>query len=135
MKRCLFLTKLFWLYFRCWQNPLQPKKIKYLIQERNNVYKSYRNSKNSNNMQHLGRLKLLLQEDLYNATEIFKLNCYSWITHKLTPTRKNAKVYCVLLNSFFNNKKIPLIPALFHGNEYLTDFKKKAELFKYSFEK
>ena len=26
-------------------------------------------------------------------------------------------------------KKIPLIPPLFYGNEYVTDFKKKAELF------
>ena len=27
-----------------------------------------------------------------------------------------------------NNKKIPLILPLFHGHEYVTDFKKKAEL-------
>ena len=24
---------------------------------------------------------------------------------------------------FLNNKKIPLIPLLFHNNEYITDFK------------
>ena len=34
-----------------------------------------------------------------------------------------------------NNKKIPLIPPLFHGNEYVTDFKKKSELFNSFFEK
>ena len=28
-----------------------------------------------------------------------------------------------------NNKKIPLNPPLFHGNERATDFKKKSELF------
>ena len=33
-----------------------------------------------------------------------------------------------LLKRFFNNKKIPLIPPLFHGNKYVTDFKKKTEL-------
>ena len=30
---------------------------------------------------------------------------------------------------FLNNKKMPLIPLLFHNNEYITDFKEKAELF------
>ena len=30
---------------------------------------------------------------------------------------------------FTKAKKIPFIPPLFHRNEYVTDFKKKAELF------
>ena len=34
-----------------------------------------------------------------------------------------------------NNEKIPLIPPLFHGNEYVTAFKKKAELFNSFFAK
>ena len=32
-------------------------------------------------------------------------------------------------NRFLNNKKIPLIPSLFHENKSVTDFKEKAELF------
>ena len=40
-----------------------------------------------------------------------------------------------MLKRFFNNKNIPLIPPLFHGNEYVTDFKKKAELFNCFFAK
>ena len=43
-------------------------KIKNLIPEKNNVYKSYQNSRNNNNIQCLRRLKLL-QEDLHNAIE------------------------------------------------------------------
>ena len=39
------------------------KKIKNLIQEKKNAYKSYGNSKNNNGIQYLGRLKVL-QEDL-----------------------------------------------------------------------
>ena len=39
------------------------KKIKNLIQEKKNLYKSHGNSKNNNNIQYLGRLKVL-QEDL-----------------------------------------------------------------------
>ena len=80
------------------------------------------------------RLKVL-QEDLHNAIEVSRLNYYSRITYKLTHIQKNTKVYWTLLKRFFNNKKIPLIPPLLHGNEYVTDFKKKAELFNSSFTK
>ena len=104
------------------------KKIKNLIQEKSNVYESYQNSKNNNNIHYLTRLKVL-QGDLHNAIEVSKLNYYSQITYKLTHIQKNTKVYWTLLKRFFNNKRIPLIPPLFHGNEYETDFKKKAELF------
>ena len=56
--------------------PWFTKKIKNLIQEKNNVYKSYRNSKNNNNLYYLRRLKVL-QEDLHNAIEVSKQNYYS----------------------------------------------------------
>ena len=39
------------------------------------------------------------------------------------------------LNRFLNNKKIPLIPTLFHENKFMTDFKEKAELFNAFFSK
>ena len=110
------------------------KKIKNIIHEKNNVYKSYRNSKSNNDTHYLRRLKVL-QEDLHNAIEVSKLNYYSRITYKLTHIQKNTKVYWTLLKRFFNNKKIPLIPPLLHGNEYVTDFKKKAELFNSFFAK
>ena len=51
------------------------QKNKKFIQEKSNVYKSYRNSKN-NNIQYLRRLKLL-QEDLHNEIEVSKSNHYS----------------------------------------------------------
>ena len=56
--------------------PWFTKKIKNLIQEKNNVYKSYRNSKNNNNLYYLRRLNVL-QEDLHNAIEVSKQNYYS----------------------------------------------------------
>ena len=34
-----------------------------------------------------------------------------------------------MLKIFLNNKKIPLIPPLFHKSPFITDFKEKAELF------
>ena len=114
--------------------PRFTKKIKNLIQEKDNVYKSYQNSKNNNDIHYLRRFKVL-QENLRNATEVSKLNYYSRITYKLTHIQKNTKVYWTLLKRFFNNKKIPLIPPLFHGNEYGTDFKRKADFFNSFFAK
>ena len=54
---------------------------------------------------------------------------------KLTNVQRNSKTYWSLLNRFLNNKKIPLIPTLFHENKFVTDFKEKAELFNSFFAK
>ena len=70
--------------------PLVDKKKKKKIQLKDNVYKSYRNSKNNNNTRYLRRLKVL-QEDLYNAIEVSKQNYYSQIAYKLTHIQKIQK--------------------------------------------
>ena len=44
--------------------------------------------------------------------------------------QSNSKACWCLFNHFLNNKKIPLIPSLFHEEKFLTDFKEKAEIFK-----
>ena len=41
----------------------------------------------------------------------------------------SAKTYWSILKSLLSNKKSPCIPPLFHQFKYVTDFKKKAELF------
>ena len=68
------------------------KKLINLIQEKKNVYKSYRNSKNNNNIHYLRRLKVV-QEDLHNAIEVSKQNYYSRITYKLTHIQKFVGYY------------------------------------------
>ena len=67
------------------------KQKRNLIQEKNNVYKSYRNSKNNNNIHYLRRLKLL-QEGLHNAIVVSKLNYYFRIIYKLTHIQKKQKL-------------------------------------------
>ena len=47
----------------------------------------------------------------------------------------SLKTYCSLLKILLNNKKIPCIPPLLQNNKYVTDFKKKAELFNLFFVK
>ena len=54
---------------------------------------------------------------------------YSRLTSKLSDIGKSSKAYWSILKSFLIGKKIPCIPPLFENNEYITDFKKKAELF------
>ena len=70
-------------------SPWFAQKIKSLIQEKNNIYKSYRNSKNNNNIHYLKRLKAV-QEDLHNANEVSKLNFYARITY----TKKMLRLRC-----------------------------------------
>ena len=50
-------------------------------------------------------------------------------------TQKNSKVYWTLLKIFLNNKKIPVIPPRFSENGFITNSKKKAELFSFFFSK
>ena len=44
-------------------------------------------------------------------------------------SRQSSKTYWSILKSLLNNKKVPCILPLFHQNRYVTDFKKKTELF------
>ena len=41
----------------------------------------------------------------------------------------SLKTYWSLLKTLLNNKKISRIPPLLQDNKYVTDFKKKADLF------
>ena len=49
---------------------------------------------------------------------------------RLTKYHKSSNAYWSLLKTFLNNKKIPLIPPLYHQDDFITNFKIKAEIFK-----
>ena len=70
-----------------------------------------------------------LQAQLNFLIEKSKGKYYSRLTSKLSDIGKSSKAYWSILKSFLIGKKIPCIPPLFENNEYITDFKKKAELF------
>ena len=57
------------------------------------------------------------------------------LTQKLNTIQKSTKAYWVLFKTFLNNRKIPVIPQLFHNNKFFTDFREKAELFNSFFAK
>ena len=44
-------------------------------------------------------------------------------------TTISPKAYWSILKTFLNNKKISCIPPIYHHNNYITDFKEKAQIF------
>ena len=111
-----------WLYCR----------IKSLMKSKDKIRKNYQRFKS--NSQLMCKLNLL-QEQLDLLINKSKQNDCSRVASKLTNVQGNSKTYESLLNRFLNNKKIPLIPLLFHENKFVTDFKEKAELFNAFFAK
>ena len=51
------------------------------------------------------------------------------MANKLNSIQKSSKAYWSLLKISLNNKKFPIIPPILHNNAFVTDFKKKVELF------
>ena len=47
----------------------------------------------------------------------------------------SPKPYSSILETVLNNKKIPCIPPIYHNNNYITDFKEKAQIFNNFFAK
>ena len=106
--------------------PWMNKEIKKLIHEKKSIFNCFR--QNNNDKQLLDRLKDL-QAQLNFLIEKSKGKYYSRLTSKLSDIGKSPKAYWSILKSFLIGKKIPCIPPPFENNEYITDFKKKAELF------
>ena len=102
------------------------KRIKSLIQEGALLLETFR--KNRNNVEIITCLNNF-NDRLALLINTAKQNFYSKIVEKLQNTQRSSKAYWSLLKIFLNNKKIPIIPPLYHNNEFVIDFKKKAELF------
>ena len=102
--------------------PWFTNKIKNLITEKNpRVLKHFHeNSKNLQILNKLGSLQNLLSKSIAES----KRNYYYRMADKLHNTEKGSNAYWSLLKRFLNNKKIPLIPPIFHGNEFVTNLKK-----------
>ena len=107
-------------------------KIKLFINEKLRTYNAYR--KNIGNSQ-LRKNLSSLQQRLRDLIDDSKQKYFSRLTHKLSTNQKSSKAYWALLKIFLNNRKIPVIPPLFHNNKFATDFKEKAELFNSFFAK
>ena len=101
-------------------------KIQQLIQEINNTCRicilSNKNIQIFKKVKHLQNLLKLL-------TESNKQRYYLRISKKLMDPVTGVKTNWSILILLLINKKIPGVSPLFNQNRYVTDFKKKAELF------
>ena len=58
-----------------------------------------------------------------------KKKFYAEIARKSVDPNNRPKTYCSTMRSLLTEKKVPCIPSMFHQDEFMTEFKKKAELF------
>ena len=81
------------------------------FRKKKDTFKKY--GKNNNNIQLLQRLRLF-QEKLNSFISVSKQSYYSRMSTKLTKFHKSSKAYWSLLKTFLSNRKIPVIPPLYH---------------------
>ena len=67
-----------------------------------------------------------LQQRLRDLIDDSKKKYFLRSTLKLNTIQKSTKTYWDLLKIFLNDRKIPVIPPLFHNNKFVTNFKEKA---------
>ena len=70
-----------------------------------------------------------LQQRLRDLIDDSKQKYFSRLTQKLNTIQKSTKAHWTAWKFLLNNRKIPVIPPLFHDNRFVTDFKEKAEIF------
>ena len=105
-------------------------KIKGLIQEKNIAKKCY--FQNNEDIQLFRRFQCF-QNLLIATTEKSKEQFYSRIWNKLIDPTTSSKAHCSITETFF--KKRPCIPPIYHNNNYITNFKEKAQIFNNFFAK
>ena len=106
--------------------------VKHLINEKNAMYKNYlKNNKSNQSFETFQSF----QSQLSSLIASLKNKYYSKVVKRLLDPSTSPKTYWSILKTFLNNKKIPVIPPIFHDNKYITDFKQKAEIFNSHFSK
>ena len=99
-------------------------KIKTLIKEKHWLYWRQRKSDNLD----YATLKDITT-DISNAVNYTKLKYNEHLPKKLNNSRTAAKTYWSILKMFVNSSKIFLIPVLLVGNQLVTHFLEKPNLF------
>ena len=100
--------------------------MKHLINEKHTMYKNGLKKKKSNQSFETFQS---FQSQLRSLIASLKNKYYSKVIKRLLDPSASPKTYWSILKTFLNKKKIPVIPAIFYDNKYITNFKQKAEIF------
>ena len=106
--------------------PWITEQIKRFIIQKDNAYKKYaRNGRNAHDLQHFN----ILVDQLNENIEQSKQKYYQNLSTKLNNPSTNRKKYWLIIKTLFNGKKVPLIPPLLVNDNFVTNFKEKANIF------
>ena len=110
--------------------PWMNKLIKVKINTKNKFYKSF--VKNGRKKEDYDRL-IELSRDVSITISMWKEQYLNQLALKLSDMRLSPKTYWTILKTFYNGKKVPLIPPLLINNQLVSDFKTKANHFNHFF--
>ena len=100
--------------------------IKLKIKAKDNIYNTYlQNGRFESDFVLLETLITELNELIATKKALY----YENIGKKLNNPLVQAKTYWSILKTFYNGKKIPLIPPLLVNDKFVTDMKTKADIF------
>ena len=106
--------------------------IKRKLIAKNIIYRTFiKNGRNNNDYMKFENIRQEIS-DLINTS---KTNYYNKLGAQLNNPQTSSKKYWSILKTFFNGKKVPIIPPLLVNNQLVTDFKAKANLFNEYFSK
>ena len=104
-----------------WMN----KTIQLKIKAKDNMYNKY--IQNGRFESDFVLLETLITE-LNELVSTAKALCYENLDKKLNNPLLQANTYWSILKTFYNGKKIPLIPSLLVDDKFVTDMKTKANI-------
>ena len=104
--------------------------VKSKIDWQNSIYKTFQNS--SKNLAKYNTLQQAITEGSDLIYEEKNDYC-NVVAKKLSDPTTSSKTYWSILKTFYNTKKVPIIPPILIENKLETDFLKKANYFNNKF--
>ena len=106
--------------------PWLTSQIKNKINFKNDLYKNFlRNGRSHDDFYKIREACNSVNQSIIESKNAY----YNRLSRKLNNPKTSSKAYWSILKSFFCDKKIPVIPPLFINNEFITNFKAKADIF------
>ena len=105
-----------------WINDFIRKKIEW----KNQLYRNFNaNGKTDNDFYVLREATAIVSKLISDE----KSNYYQKLSKKLCDPKTNSKTYWSLLKTFYNGKKVPVIPPIIINNNIVSNIKQKADYF------